>query len=364
MTKRTQNSSQLTIGMDLGDRNCEICVLGPDHRILEEASIPTSRESFADFFGRFPGARVVFEVGSQSRWVQPFLRGLGLEVLAADPRQIKLITQSRRKNDQRDAFILARAGQGLPELLCPVEHRSEEAHADLALARTRDLLVRTRTQFVNRIRALVKTTGDRIRGVGPAYFFRKAPEQVPPHLQTACAPLFAALTLIHEQLLEIERQTQRIVKERYPVVERLLDVPGVGLRTAFAFVTTLEDPRRIRGTRNCGAYLGLTPRQRESGSSSPQLGITKTGDRDLRRLLVLCGHHLLGPLGKDCRLRRWGLQLCERGGRNAKKRAVVAVARKLAIHLLAIWKNGQAYDRWRGCRAPEEAELPVSMARP
>ena len=348
MQQVTRNTSHLTIGLDLGDSTSEVCVLGPERQTLEQGKLLTDPESFRDFFGRYRGATVVFEVGSQSRWVQPLARKVGLKAIAADPRQMKLITDSCKKTDRRDAYVLARAGQGMPELLCPVEHRSEQVHADLSLMRTRELLVDQRTQMVNRIRSLVKASGNKLRAGTAAYFFRQARDQVPSHLETACAPLFAVLEAIHSQLLKIKRQAEKMARERYPVVERLMAIPGVGLKTALTYVLTLEDPRRILSTRNVGAYLGLTPRKKESGDRTPQLGITKAGDKRLRRLLILCAHQLLGPFGKDCRLRRWGLSLVERGGVNAKKRAVVAVARKLAIHMLAIWKSGQDYDAWRG----------------
>ena len=348
MQQVIRNASHLTIGLDLGDSTSEVCVLGPERQILEQGKLLTDPEGFRDFFGRYRGATVVFEVGSQSRWVQPLARKVGVKAIAADPRQLRLITQSSKKTDRRDAYVLARAGQGMPELLCPVEHRSEKIHADLSLMRTRELLVQQRTRLVQRVRGLVKASGHKLSKCTATYFFRQARQQIPDHLELACSPLFVILETIHEQLNEITRQCKRMAKERYPEVERLMTVHSVGLRTALTLRLTIEDPRRIRGTRNIGAYLGLTPRKKESGDSAPQLGITKAGDTHLRRLLVLCAHHLLGPFGKDCRLRRWGLKLCERGGRNAKKRAIVAIARKLAIHMLAIWKNGETYDPWRG----------------
>lgn len=344
------NVTHLTIGLDLGDTRSEVCVLGPHQEVLRRGPVDTNPESLEQLFRDFPGATAVFEVGSQSRWVQPLARSCGLHPIAADPRQLKLITQSCKKTDRRDAYLLARAGQGLPDLLNPVEHRSEESHADLALLRTRELLVDQRTRMVNRMRGIVKAAGGRITGCTATYFFSKAKEQIPAHLTTACAPLFAILEALHEQLLKIQRQEKKLVKDKYPAVERLMTVPSIGLQTALTYVLTLESPDRIRGTRNVGAYLGMTPRKKESGNSSPQLGITKAGDTHLRRLLVLCAHHLLAR-GKDCRLKRWGLELCRRGGSNAKKRAVVAVARKLSVQLLTIWRRNEDYDLWHGMPA-------------
>ena len=342
-----------TIGLDLGDKFSEVCVLDAQHKVRRRDRIKTDPVSFEELFRGYSGATVVFEVGSQSRWVQPLARRTGLRAIAADPRQLALITRSQKKTDARDAYILARAGQGLPELLNPVEHRSESVHADLSLMRTREMLVDQRTQIVCRIRGLAKASGHKITGCTATYFFRTARPQVPTHLEAACAPLFVILKTIHEQLLAIHKQMKQLVRDKYPFVDRLMTIPSVGLRTALTFALTVEDPGRIRGTRDVGAYFGVTPRKKESGNSAPQLGITKTGDTHVRRLLVLCAHHLLAR-GKDCRLKRWGSALCERGGRNAKKRAIVAVARKLAIHLLAVWRSGETYDMRRGVPSAEQ----------
>lgn len=341
------NIKHLTIGLDLGDKLSEVCVLDAAQKTIRSDRVATSRESLKALFEAYPGACLVFEVGSQSRWVQPLARESGLgKVITADPRQIKLITHSRNKTDRRDAYLLARIGQGLPELLSQVDHRSESTHADLQVLRTRELLVAQRTQLVNRVRGLMKAAGLKLSGCTATYFFRQAKPHIPAHLLPACAPVFAMLESIHEQLLAI-KQTLRDLLEKYPVAKQLMSVPSIGDKTALTFVLTIENPHAIRSNRNAAAYLGLVPRKKESGDTSPQLGITKTGDTRLRRLLVLCAHHLLAR-GKDCRLKRWGLKLFERGGTNAKKRAVVAVARKLSVHMIAIWKTGETYDLRRG----------------
>ena len=336
----------VTLGLDLGDNFTEICCLDAAGQVVERGRINTGRESLTALFQRYPDATKVFEVGSQSRWVQQLAKSSGSgNVITADPRQLHLISKSRRKNDRKDAFLLCRAGQGLPELLHPVEHRSEQTHLDLQVLRTREALVGQRTELINRIRGVVKSVGARLPSCDADYFFRKAKPHVPEAVLPACAPLFAILEALYEQLLELKKQI-RAMRARYPAAAQLAKVPSVGELTALTFVLTIDDPARIRGCRNTGAYLGLTPKERESGDSSPQLRITKAGDARLRRLLVLCAHHLLNR-GKDCRLRRWGLELCRRGGRNAKKRAVVAIARKLSVQLLSIWRSGEEYDPWR-----------------
>ena len=206
------------------------------------------------------------------------------------------------------------------------------------------------------IRSMVKTTGSKLPKCDAQGFYVKARPQIPESLREVCEPLFSVLEKLHEELRRLARQRKALMN-KYPIAKLLSTIPSVGEITVLTFVLTVEEPRRIHDTRNIGAYFGIVPRRKESGDSSPQLGITKAGDTRMRRLLVLCAQHLLAR-GKDCMLKRWGLALCQRGGRNAKKRAVVAVARKLAVHMLAIWKSGEAYDCWRGAPAdliPTEA---------
>jgi transposase len=124
----------------------------------------------------------------------------------------------------------------------------------------------------------------------------------------------------------------------------------VGAITATTFVLTVEDPARFPRARAIGSYLGLRPRQADSGTLKPQLHITKAGDKNLRSLLVECAHHILGRLGPDSDLKRWGLKLAERGGKAAKKRAAIAVARKLSVLLLRLWVTGEVYEPLRNSR--------------
>jgi transposase len=143
-------------------------------------------------------------------------------------------------------------------------------------------------------------------------------------------------------------------RERYPETQLLRQVHGVGLITAATFVLTVEDPTRFGNSRSIGSYLGLRPRQDDSGSLRPQLPITKAGDKNLRCLLVECAQHILGRFGHDSDLRRWGLKLAEHGGKSAKKRATVAVARKLSVLLLRLWVTGEIYEPLRNARLQGE----------
>ena len=171
-----------------------------------------------------------------------------------------------------------------------------------------------------------------------------------PELQSALQPLLEEIESLSERIRECNERVQQIAQESYPEVARLEQVKGVGTLIALTYVLTLEDPRRFGKSRDVGCYLGLRPGRRNSGQSEPQLHISKEGDPYLRTMMVQSAHHILGPFGADSDLRRWGLRLAERGGKNAKKRAVVAVARKLAILLHRLWVSGEAYEPLRNQR--------------
>ena len=165
----------------------------------------------------------------------------------------------------------------------------------------------------------------------------------------ALEPLLLAIEGLNEQIHTYDRQIERMAKE-HPAVETLKQVDGVGTLIALSYVLTIEDPHRFRRSREVGCFFGLRPGRRNSGHSQPQMHISKEGDRYLRTLMVQAAHHILGPFGKDCDLRRWGLKLAERGGKNAKKRAIVAVARKLSVLLHRLWVSGQDYEPLRNQR--------------
>lgn len=339
------------VGLDLGDKQSDLCFLDPDGQVIEESRVPTTPTSLKRRFASVPPCRVAMEVGAHSRWVSALLTRLGHEVFVADARQLRLIYKNPRKHDRADAEYLARLARLDPQLLSPIHHRSPRAQADLAVLRARDSLVRARTQLINHARGLVKTTGARLPASSAHSFHAKAATAIPEELLPALAPILGTIASLTERIRAYDREIEQIAEARYPETGLLRHVKGVGPVTSLAYILTLEDPHRFRNSREAGACLGLVPRRDQSGSQEPQLHITKTGDSYLRRLLVQSAQYLLGPFGPDCDLRRWGLQLAERGGKNAKKRAVIAVASlswpgqgKLAVLLHHLWKNGEIYD--------------------
>lgn len=347
MSETPSATPRITIGLDLGDQYTQCCELDAATGAVEHSRVRTRPATIRQQFATCPPCRVVLEVGTHSPWVSRLLEELGHHVLVANPRKLRLIYGGTRKTDRLDAEALARVGRLDPRLLAPIRHRGAQAQADLATLRSRDCLVRARTQLINHVRGAVKAVGGRLPNVAAAAFSRKTAPHLPPALQLALTPLLREITDLTAQIRRVDRDLDTLARTRYPETERLRQIAGVGPLTALCFVLTLEDPARFRSSRSVGAYLGLCPRQHDSGQQTPQLSISKAGDPMLRRLLVTAAQYILGPFGPDCDLRQWGLRLAARGGKNAKKRAVVAVARRLAGILHRLWVNGETYEPFR-----------------
>jgi len=344
--KQSSNLSQqkLTIGLDLGDRWSWYCVLDEAGNVLGEQRVSTTAKAMREVFGRMARSRIALETGMHSPWVSRLLNELGHEVIVAHARNVRLIGESRRKDDRLDAQTLARLARIDPQLLCPVRHRSAQAQVDLTVIRARAGLVRARTALVNTARGLAKSYGERLRGCNVRNMNPEKAEGLSPELQAALQPLLVAIESLSERIREYNQRIEALAQQSYPEVALLKQVKGVGTLIALTFLLTLEDPHRFRKSRDVGCYLGLQPGRRNSGQSEPQMHISKEGDPYLRTLLVQGAQHILGPFGPDCDLRRWGLKLAERGGKNGKKRAIIATARKLAVLLHRLWVSGEVYQ--------------------
>src|ERR1700734_3457147 len=336
-------SQKLTIGLDLGDRWSWYCVLDEAGEVVLEQKVATKPKAMKEVFGGMPRSRLALETGTHSPWVSRVLSELGHEVIVAHARNVRLIGESRRKDDRLDARTLARLARIDPQLLAPVKHRSRQAQADLMVIRARATLVRARTALVNAARGLTKSYGERLRGCNPRNLDTEKAQALSPELQAALGPLLQALESLSERIAENNRQIEAIAQQSYPQTALLKQIKGVGTLIALTYMLTLEDPHRFRKSRDAGCYVGLQPGRRNSGQSEPQMHISKEGDPYLRTLLVQGAHHILGPFGADSDLRRWGLKLAERGGKKGKKRAVTAVARKLAVLLHRLWVSGDVY---------------------
>ena len=337
---------QLIIGLDLGDRSSAYCVLNEAGEIVLEHKLATTPEAMKQVFGSLPRCRIAMETGTHSPWVSRLLTALGHEVIVGHAQKVRLITKSRRKDDRLDARTLARLGRIDPGLLSPVKHRSAQAQLHLTEIRARAVLVSARTALVNAARGLVKSYGERLRKCDTQQFLRET-SGLSTGLREALEPLLREVESLNERIQEYDRRIEKMAKQTYPETALLKQVKGVGDLIATTYVLTIEDPHRFRKSRDAGCFVGLQPGRRNSGESEPQMRISKEGDEYLRTLLVQGAHYILGPFGKDSDLRRWGQKLSARGGKNAKKRAVVAVARKLAVLLHRLWVGGEVYEPLR-----------------
>lgn len=328
------------VGVDVGDRWSHWCALSSAGEVIGRGRVRTSGEAILEQASLWRGVRVAIENGMHSGWLSRALSQSGCEVYVANPSRWRG-TAHNSKNDANDAEALARVVRVDPQLLFPIAHRGEAQQQDLAVIRIRAQLVKTRTQLVNAARGVVKSLGGRLPKADAAYFVSKTWAEVPAALRPALQPLYRALSEINAQIETLDREIAHLSKQRYPETRRLASVPGIGPVTALSYVLTLGDPRRFAHSRDAGAYLGLRPRQRQSGERDPEMGIAKNGDRYLRSLLVECAHHVLSR-GPDSSLKRWGLRLAS-GGKRVKRRALVAVARKLAVLLHRLWVTGEPF---------------------
>jgi transposase len=328
------NRDRLTVGVDLGDQWSNYCILGLEGETLAEGQLRTTREGFAELFQPMSAARVVIEVGTHSAWVREVVVGHGHEVLVANPRLMDGTKRRKRKNDRVDANKLARVGRMDPQSLFPIEHRSTEVRQDLVVLRARDALVAARTQLINTTRGLVKSVGARLPKCSSPSFPQKAEEALPAEVREALLPLVRLAEALSDCIKVYDERIEKLATEKYAHTELLRQVKGVGPLTSLAYVLTLENPERFAKSRDVGPYLGLVPKQEDSGESQPQLGISKAGDEMVRRLLVGSAHYILGPFGPDTDLRRYGLRLCERGVQSAdRSTATVGAAARLRENL-------------------------------
>ena len=337
----------VTIGLDLGDKKHAICVLNSAGEIIDERTITNHRESLRRLSQKYPGSRIAMEVGSHSPWISRFFKALGHEVFVANPRKLRAIYANNRKSDQSDAYMIARLARVDPTLLSPIEHSTEEAQRDLLQVKLRDNLVRQRVDIISSIRFTLKSMGVMVASPNTTCFTkrcRKSLAGVDPKLLAMCEPSLRVVDELTQSIRELERRIEELCAEAYPETEFLQQIPGVGPITALSFVLTIGDPARFDSMRDVAPYLGLVPKRDQSGETDRRLGISKAGDAYLRRLLVSAAQYILGPFGPDCDPKRHGLHLVARGGRGAKKKAVVAVARKLSVLMLTLWYREEIYE--------------------
>lgn len=333
------------IGIDLSDRSGKYYAIDDQGERVESGKVKLTKTAVAEWGKQFPPTLIAIEAGTHSPWISRVLAACGHEVIVANPVKVALITKNTRKTDRIDAEYLARLARFERKLLHEITHRGEEAQNDLQLVRTREIAVGARTKLIGHVRGSVKALGERLPVCSTEAFTKKTRETLPRGIAQTLEPIFVLIDNLSATISDYDRRVRALVETKYSEAKQLMQVRGVGPLTALTFVLVLEDARRFSPSRSVGAYLGFTPKSDQSGDSDPQLGTTKSGDRLLRRLLIQSAHYILGPFGVDCDLRRHGEKIASRGGKNAKKRAAVAVARKLAVLLHRLWLTGEIYEQ-------------------
>lgn len=350
-----------TMGLDISDQVSHFLVQRGDGAKLAAGKLKMTREHVRALFQQYAGCRLAIEAGGHSPWISRLAAECGMEVIVANSRKLELISKNDRKSDRVDAELLTELGRTNPALLSPITHRSGQAQLDRAVLRGRDELVRARTGLVNHVRGVLKSNGHRAPSCSTGAFVRKASASIPDALRAGLTPLLEVITSISERIAGMDEQIERLSRERYPITQLLRQIQGVGPIVALSFVLTIDNPKRFRSARDVGAYLGLVPRKKSSGKSDPQMRITKAGDRDMRRLLVNAAAYVLGHFGSDCDLRRFGERVAgQSGNKDGRKRARVAVARKLAVLMHHLWRTGEVYDPLYLAKA--RGELAVAAA--
>ncbi len=349
-----------TVGIDLGNRYCYWKQIDADGG---ESEGRVRTEELAEYLGRLATSRVVMETGGHSRWAAWRAIECGHETYVANARHTRAIYENPAKDDPTDAEMLARMGRFDLKLLHPVQLRSAEVQQDLAVVRARDQVVQARSKLIACARELVKATGLRLPACDADYFHLHAAPAVPESMRAAVKPLLTMIARLTATIRSYDKRLERLAEQKYPETALLRQVDSVGPVTSLAYRLTIADPWRFSSSRAVGPYVGLTRKKDKSGDDDPELGISKAGDAYLRRLLIGSAQHTLGPFGKDSDLRRFGLRLmgCAPGqtpakgqtNKGKKKRAVAAVARKLAVLLHALWTSGEQYEPLRNSRAHE-----------
>lgn len=339
------NGITQTIGVDVGDRYSRYSILDQKTgEVVGNGRVRTTPKTMGQFLVNYPNARVVLEAGTHSRWASRTAQACCEEVLVANPRKLEFIYKNHRKSDEVDAEALARVGRMDPTMLYPIRHRSEAAHLDLAMVRARSGLVSARTKLVNTLRGIVKSFGFRLPPLSTKRIGHQTLELIPEELHLVFHPLLLSIEALNDEIAEYDKRVDGLAEQKYPKTKRLTQVPGVGNLTALAFMLTIDDATRFSRSRTVGAYFGLVPKRDQSGDVEKQLSISKAGDPMVRTLLVQCAQKILAKSSPDSDLQRAGLRIASRGGKTAKRRAVVAVARKLAVLLHALWRDDTTYE--------------------
>lgn len=350
------NTKQATIvGVDLSDNKHQICVLSKDGEILTEKTISNTYAGLDRLSADYPKALIAMEVGTHSPWISNYLKDKGHKVIVANARKLKAIYCNERKSDKRDAQMIAKLARVDIDLLHPIKHGSVENLENRQRIAMRDNLVKHRVALINSVRFSLKSLGLRLSSPSSESFAGYARKTLAEH--SSKLQLVESMLVVIEAITEQIKEADRYIKEEMisslPETQRMLVIPGVGPITAVSFVLTVDDPSRFQDPRSVGAYLGLVPKRDQSGDIDKQLPISKAGSKQLRTLLVQCAQYIMRPNSPDCDLKRYGARIAKRGSKIAKRKAIVAVARKLSVLMLTLWQREIEYQPLVAIKAKE-----------
>jgi transposase len=340
-------STETVIGMDMSDKKSEICVLDANGEVKKRGKVINTIDGMDSFFSNYPDRSkvlIAMETGTHSPWCSCYLTEMGFKVLVGNSRKLRAIWTSTRKTDERDAEMLARIARLDKKLFHPIRHRGKKSQSMLAVIKAREALVKSRTLLINSVRGMLKSMGIAIPKCSTKSFAEKAMEAIPEDYHFGLFEMIDMVAKLSEKIKTYDSKIKTLSDEEFPETKIFSGIAGVGPITALSYILIIEDPAHFRKSRDIGPFLGLIPKKDQSGEMDKQLGITKAGNELLRRLLVQCAQYILGAFGPDCDLRRTGEKIASRGGSGAKKKATIAVARKLGVLMHHLWATGEEYD--------------------
>lgn len=348
--------ADVRVGLDVGDRVSRWAAMRVGTGEVREGLVSTTPDAIRESFAGGT-CTVLMEAGSHTPWLVRLLAELGHRPVVVDPASLRVGGPRRRRNDRKDARGLMDLAEdvGRPRVR-EIWQRPQDYQQDLSLMRLRDAAVRARSLLANSVRGTVKLFGERLGSHSVKSLPKFAREELSPDLFGVVEPLLVQIEQLTEAIAGYDRKVDEYLARR-PESARLLQVQGVGPVTTGIFMAVIGDPSRFARSRDVGDYLGLVPGLDQSGDRNPSLRITKQGNELLRRTLVQCAHFIMSTRAEDCDLKRWALKLAGDGSnKTRRKKAAVALARKLAVLLHCLWLRDEKYERFRN-DGEEEAEV-------
>lgn len=354
-TRRIAMEYSTIISLDVSDKTSKVCIMSKNagrKQILEETTIYTTKDALLAYLKtKNPTWPVVFETGTHCRWMEKVVKSFGMKPIVANPAHMRMVTESNTKNDRNDARELARIALADVELLHPVSLRSEICQQMLRLLKARDVMISVRTKFVNQLRGFAKSMGFRLPNCSANKVYLLDKSQWPEDFETVAWPIMDILETIEIKIKAYESQIKKLASspDLKDKIDRVREVYGIGLLSGCALVASIDaDPDRFSKARDAGAYFGVVPKQRQSGEMDMQCHITLSGSEFVRNLMVESAQIALRESARDTDIKLKGLRICQRGGKIAKKKAIIAVARCLIVTAVALLKH------------PERKYIPLS----